>query len=93
MCYSVERTTFHHDYGEGEIMGVNYDKMFKMMIDKKIRKGELAEQAGISPTTITKMARGESVTTVVLSKICNVLKCNVGDIMDVELDESASADR
>jgi len=71
-------------------MGVNYDKMFKMMIDKKIRKGELAEQAGISPTTITKMARGESVTTVVLSKICNVLKCNVGDIMDVELDGDTS---
>ena len=68
-------------------MGANFDKMFKLMIDKKIRKGELAKRAGISGTTITKMARGENVTTSVLTKICNVLQCNVGDIMDVELDE------
>ena len=68
-------------------MGANFDKLFKLMIDKKIRKGELAAKAGISPTTITKMARGENVTSTVLVKLCNVLECDVGDIMEVERDK------
>jgi len=54
------------------------------MIDKKIRKGELCSQAGISGTTLTKMSRGGNVNADVLVKICRVLDCNIGDIMDVE---------
>ena len=65
-------------------MGANYDKLFKLMIDKKIRKGELCSQAGISGTTLTKMSRGGNVNADVLVKICRVLDCNIGDIMDVE---------
>jgi len=54
------------------------------MIDRKIRKGELCSQAGISGTTLTKMYKGGNVNSYVLVKICRVLECNVGDIMDVE---------
>jgi len=54
------------------------------MIDRKIRKGELCSQAGISGTTLTKMYKGGNVNSDVLVKICRVLECNVGDIMDVE---------
>ena len=57
------------------------------MIDRKIKKGELASQAGISGTTLAKMSRGESVTSTVLVKICHVLNCDIGDIMEVEPDD------
>ena len=68
-------------------MGANYNKLFKLMIDRKIKKGELASQAGISGTTLAKMSRGESVTSTVLVKICHVLNCDIGDIMEVEADD------
>jgi len=65
-------------------MGANYNKLFKLLIDKKMRKGELCQRAEISGTTLTKMSKGGSVTSDVLVKICRVLECNIGDIMDVE---------
>ena len=68
-------------------MGANYNKLFKLLIDKRIKKGQLCKEVGISGTTLSKMARGENVTVDVLVKICRVLKCNIGDIMDVEHDD------
>lgn len=65
-------------------MGANYNKLFKLLIDRKMKKGELCELVGISGTTLSKIARGENVTADVLVRICRVLKCNIGDIMDVE---------
>lgn len=65
-------------------MGASYNKLFKLLIDKKMKKGELCEQAEISGTTLSKMAKGENVTADVLVKICRVLECNIGDIMDIE---------
>jgi DNA-binding Xre family transcriptional regulator len=74
-------------YGKGDVdMGANYNKLFKMLIDKRMKKGELARQAGISGTTLAKMSRGENVTADVLIKICRVLECDIGDIMDIERD-------
>jgi DNA-binding Xre family transcriptional regulator len=64
-------------------MGANYNRLFKLMIDRKIRKGKLCEQAGISGTTLAKMGRGENVNVDVLVKICKVLDCDVGDIMEI----------
>ena len=68
-------------------MGANYNKLFKLLIDKKMKKGELCEKAGISGTTLAKMARGENVSGDVLVKICCVLRSNIGEIMDVEFDD------
>jgi DNA-binding Xre family transcriptional regulator len=67
-------------------MGANYNKLFKLLIDKRMKKGELCKQADISGTTLSKMARGENVTADVLIRICRVLECNIGDIMDIEHD-------
>jgi len=69
-------------------MGANFNKLFKLMIDKKIRKGELARRAGISGTTLAKMAQGSNVTSDVLVKICRTLDCDIGDIMEIEQDEN-----
>lgn len=63
-------------------MAVSYKKLWKLLIDRDMRKKDLAALADISSFTITKMSKGESVTTDTLGKICKVLECNVEDIME-----------
>ena len=62
-------------------MAVSYKKLWKLLIDRDIKKKDLCAQAGISSATITKMGKGGHVTTEVLLKICTALNCNVDDIM------------
>ena len=64
-------------------MAVSYKKLWKLLIDKDIKKKDLSSMAGISPATITKMGKGGHVTTEVLVKICTVLDCTMDDIMEI----------
>jgi len=64
-------------------MAVSYKKLWKLLIDKDIKKKDLCAQAGISSATITKMGKGGHVTTEVLLKICTALNCNVEDIIEM----------
>ena len=64
-------------------MAVSYKKLWKLLIDKDIKKKDLSSKAGISPATITKMGKGGHVTTEVLVKICTALGCKVEDIMEI----------
>lgn len=64
-------------------MAVSYKKLWKLLIDKDIKKKDLSIKAGISPATITKMGKGGHVTTEVLLKICNALQCDIDDIIEV----------
>ena len=68
-------------------MTVSYKKLWKLLIDKGMRKKDLQLAAGISSGVITKMGKGEAVTTTVLAKICKALDCNIGDIMEFVDDE------
>lgn len=68
-------------------METSYNKLWKLLIDKGMRKKELQLAAGISSGVITKMGKGEAVTTTVLAKICKALDCNIGDIMEFVDDE------
>lgn len=63
-------------------MIVSYKKLWKLLIDKDMMKKDLQKEAKISWATMTKMSRGETVSTEVLMKICKVLNCNIGDVMD-----------
>lgn len=63
-------------------MAVSYDKLWKLLIDKHMSKSEMRMKAGISTNALAKMGKNESVTVAVLGKVCKVLECNVGDIMD-----------
>lgn len=63
-------------------MAISYKKLWKLLIDKDMKKKDLAEQAGISTYTINKLNRGDNVTTDVLAKICKVLNCTMDDIME-----------
>ena len=63
-------------------MAVSYKKLWKILIDKDMKKKDLAKLADVSTYTITKMSKGKNVTTDTLGKICRVLECNVEDIME-----------
>lgn len=65
-------------------MAASYKPLFKILIDRNMKKKELAERAGISLATITKMGKeGTVVTTDVLVKICVALNCEIGDIVEL----------
>lgn len=63
-------------------MIISYKKLWKLLIDKDMMKKDLQKESGISWATMTKMSRGEVVSTEVLMKICKVLHCDVGDIVE-----------
>lgn len=63
-------------------MSVSYDKLWKLLIDKKMNRTDLREIAGISFNIIAKMGKNEFVSMESLMKICVTLNCNIGDIMD-----------
>ena len=63
-------------------MQVSYDKLWKMLIDKKMTRTELKEAAGISFNVLAKMGRNEFVSMESLYKVCASLGCNIGDIID-----------
>ncbi|MBE6809797.1 MAG: helix-turn-helix transcriptional regulator [Ruminococcaceae bacterium] len=63
-------------------MAVSYNKLWKLLIDKKISRADLRRMAGISPNTMTKIIRDEEVTLTVLGKICETLNADIGDIVE-----------
>lgn len=64
-------------------MAVSYKKLWKLLIDRDMKKKDLRETAGISPTSIAKLGKNENVTTDVLVKICKSLNCDISDIMEI----------
>ena len=63
-------------------MSVCYDKLWKILIDRKMNRTDLKEMAGISFNVLAKMGKGETVSLESLRKICIVLDCNIGDIIE-----------
>ncbi len=74
-------------------MAVSYNKLWKLLIDRKMKKKDLQQLAGVSASLVTKLGREEPVTTAVLMKICAALKCDIGDIMEIVLDEPSKKQR
>lgn len=68
-------------------MAVSYNKLWKILIDKGMKKIDLMESAKIGTSTLSKLGKNQFVSMVVLVRICKVLKCNIGDIVDVIPDE------
>ena len=62
---------------------VSYDKLWKKLIDLKLKKKDLKDITGIGSTTMSKLTNNEPVSMTVMIKICIALKCNIGDVMDV----------
>jgi DNA-binding Xre family transcriptional regulator len=63
-------------------MAVSYNKLWKLLVDKKMSKADLRKAANIAPNTMTKLRRDEEVSLTILGRICAVLGANIGEIMD-----------
>ena len=70
-------------------MAISYNKLWKLLVDKKMSKADLRKAAGIAPNTMTRLRRDEEVTLTVLRKICKALNVDIGDIMEFLPDENA----
>ena len=68
-------------------MAISYNKLWKLLVDKKMSKADLRKAAGIAPNTMTRLRRDEDVTLSVLSKICSTLNVDIGDIIEFVSDE------
>lgn len=73
-------------------MHFSYNKLFKLLIDRNIKKKQLREMSGVSATSIAKLGKGGNVNTDVLLRICVALNCDVSDIMEIVKDEEPAED-
>ncbi|MBQ1736052.1 MAG: helix-turn-helix transcriptional regulator [Lachnospiraceae bacterium] len=64
-------------------MAISYKNLWKLLIDRDMKKKDLQKLAGISAASITKLGKNENVNTEIIAKICTALKCDVSDIMEV----------
>ena len=64
-------------------MAISYKKLWKLLIDKYLKKKDLQKLAGISSASITKLGKNENVNTDILEKICKALDCDIADIMEM----------
>lgn len=71
-------------------MIVTYKKLWKLLIDKDMKKQDLRVAAKLSSSSIAKLSKGENVNTNILVKICKALECNVSDIMEILPDEGGN---
>ena len=71
-------------------MKVSYNKLWKLLIDMNLNKTKLREMAQMSPNTMAKLGKNETISIDIILRICEVLKCDVGDIMETIADEEDS---
>ncbi|MEG2898679.1 MAG: helix-turn-helix transcriptional regulator [Eubacterium sp.] len=64
-------------------MRVSYKKLWKLIIDKDMTNVEVRKSSGISPATFTKLKKNQTVSLEVLVKICQILQCEIGDIIEI----------
>jgi len=64
-------------------MAISYKKLWKLLIDKDMKKKDLQQVAGISSASVTKLSKNENVNTEILQKICTALSCDICDIMEM----------
>jgi DNA-binding Xre family transcriptional regulator len=64
-------------------MSISYKKLWKLLIDRDMKKKDLREAAGISTSSMAKLGKNENVNTEILVKICKALKCDISDIMEI----------
>lgn len=67
----------------GSCMAISYKKLWKLLIDKDMKKKDLQQLAGISAASVTKLGKNENMNTKIIEKICVALQCDVSDIMEM----------
>ena len=74
---------------KGLAMAIRYNRLWKKLIDENMMKVDLRDQAGITTNALAKLGKNEHVSTQVLEKVCNVLHCEIQDIMEFVPDEES----
>lgn len=69
-------------------MSLSYNKLWKLLVDHQMKKIELAKATKMSPNTMAKLGKNETVSLEILMRICKVLHCDIGDIMEVIIDDN-----
>lgn len=67
-------------------MRISYNKLWKMLIDKNMKKSDLKEKAGISSASLAKLGKGDNITTDVLLRVCEAMDCQIEDILETVRD-------
>ena len=67
-------------------MRISYNKLWKLLIDKDMKRKDLQEVAGISSASVAKLGKGENIQTDVLLRICEALDCTLDEIMETVMD-------
>lgn len=73
-------------------MAISYNGLWKLLIDKKMKKMDLVDKVGLSSSTLAKMSKDEAVSLSVLEKICDALDCDFGDIINYEKKKAGDND-
>jgi len=68
-------------------MSVSYKKLWKLIIDKDFKKSDVRKSANISASTFSKMSKNEYVALEVIERLCNVLECDIGDVVEIVKNE------
>ena len=89
ICYYIHRPGF---INKKDKMATRYNKLYKLLIDKNMKKGDLCRLSGISKATMAKLATGQGVTVHVLEKLCCALNCDYADIMEYVPDEDSKTE-
>lgn len=69
------------------ILSISYKKLWKLLIDRDMKKKDLREAAGISTASMAKLGKNENVNTDILIKVCKALNCDISDIMEIVKDK------
>lgn len=67
-------------------MRISYNKLWKMLIDKNMKKSDLKEKAGISSASLAKLGKGDNITTDVLLRVCEAMDCRIEDMLETVRD-------
>lgn len=76
---------------EVNVMEISYKKLWKLLIDKDMKKKDLQSSAGISWASVTKLSKGEAVSMDVLIKVCKAMNCDIGDVVEFIPKENVNA--
>lgn len=89
LCWTEKYNIITQDFLEKGLcnMSLSYKKLWKQLIDRDMTRTELRQATGISPSTFARLSKGDYVASSVIDRICQELKCDVGDVMEVVLDD------
>ena len=87
ILYNKVKSSQSDEISEVIIMAISYKKLWKLLIDRDMKKKDLMAISGVSQSSVTKMGKNENVNTEVLVRICLALHCDIGDIAQIVLPE------